>query len=125
MIGIENAGASRLGFDGEAIIPTGALLHKRVQDVLGSGQIFWNNGLTHSRIHPASLCIPLSPFQAHMHAQRRQQNFDLLNRSLKAPWFSRFCLPATLQNSSHFDMYLNACRSQREHFCCLSNVSRR
>lgn len=64
-----------------------ALLHKRIQDVLGSGQIFWNNGLTHSCIHPASHCVPLSPFQAHMHAQCRQQNFDLLTRSLKVFFF--------------------------------------
>lgn len=37
-----------------------ALLHKCFQDVLGSGQIFWNNGLTHSCMLSASLCIHLS-----------------------------------------------------------------
>lgn len=37
-----------------------ALLHKCFQDVLGSGQIFWNNGLTHSWMLSGSFCIPLS-----------------------------------------------------------------
>lgn len=44
-----------------------ALLHKCFQDVLGSGQIFWNNGLTHSCMHSASLCIPLALSFKHTH----------------------------------------------------------
>lgn len=99
-----DAATHSLGFSSQSHYSVGALLHKRIQDVLGSGQIFWNNGPTHSCTHPASLCVPLSPFQAHMHAQCRQQNFDLLWK-----WFSPDYLPAShsLENCSKFDIYLN------------------
>lgn len=85
-------------------------MHKRIQDVLGSGQIFWNNGLAHSCMHPASLCIPLSPFQAHMHSRHRQRNSDLLTRSLKVLLFPRSSLCWAVFIDLKFGIYLNVYR---------------
>lgn len=53
-----HTGADLSFLSNDSILFVRPLLHKRFQDVLGSGQIFWNNGLTHSCTH--SLCIPLS-----------------------------------------------------------------
>lgn len=58
----------------DSILFVRPLFHKCVQDVLGSGQIFWNNGLTHSCTHSVSLCIPLSLsfINTHTHTHNTQ-----------------------------------------------------
>lgn len=84
------------------IVFAGALLHKCFQDVLGTGQIFWNNGLTHSCMHSASFCIPLS--LSFKHKQHRQHTFDLLtlSLSLQAWLFPRYHVSTLRYIADHF-----------------------
>lgn len=66
-----------LPFRDDSMLCVGPLLHKHFQDVLGSGQIFWNNGLTHSCTHSVSLYIPCSPSVEHT-KHSRQRTFEQL-----------------------------------------------
>lgn len=62
----------------DSILFVRPLLHKCFQDVLSSGQIFWNNGLTHSCTHSVSLCIPLSLSFKRTHTIHKLHTFVLL-----------------------------------------------